>query len=64
MTGGYDFIFTLAALVFLACGILMIIVWLLSKRGEKRTEAAVIEYKTEEENVHDRRPLLSGWPRR
>ena len=59
LTGGYEFIFTLAAVVFLVCGVFMIIVWLLSKRKKRRVVSAVIEYKIVEENQKEKEPLLS-----
>lgn len=61
MTGAYEFIFTLAALMSFVCKILMAIVWLLTKSRKQMEASAVIECnQVKEENLTDRKPLLSG----
>ena len=59
LTGGYEFIFTLAAVVFLVCGVLMIIVWLLSKRKRRKADSAVLEYKIDGQTSSEKEPLIA-----
>lgn len=52
MTGGYEFIFTLAAVIFQLCGVFIIIVWLLNKRKIRQTASSGTKYTIpDEENT-------------
>ena len=55
ITGGYDFIFTFAALDHFVCGLLIIFVWLLLKRHRKAASAV---HKTDNEQTNEREPLI------
>ena len=60
ITGGYEFIFILAALVFLACGILTILIWFLKRRqGQRDSEVTNNHKPTVEEIQAEREPLLT-----
>ena len=58
LTGGYEFIFTLAAVVFWVCGMLMIIVWLLIKRRKRKADNPELEIKTNEQKSSEKEPLI------
>ena len=58
LTDGYEFIFTLAAVVFWICGVLMIIVWLLIKRRNRKANHAELEIKTNEQTSSEKEPLI------
>ena len=60
LTGSYFLIFTLAAIMFFVCSFLLIIVWCLSKRRQKRETFATFEVKTDDENLNERTPLTSS----
>ena len=60
ITGGYNFIFTLAAVVFFVCGILLIIIIVLMKRQRKRDPNRIIKFSNnrEEETDSETTPLI------
>ena len=45
ITGGYNFVFTLGAMILLACTALMIIVWLLRRRLQRKQPSTIVDYK-------------------
>ena len=55
LTGGYDFIFNLAAVVFAVCGLLIAIVWLLLKRQKRSLSLADTD---DDEKATETEPLL------
>ena len=59
LTGGYEFIFTLAAVVFWVCGVLMMIVWLFIRRCKAKEEDNVeSENKTNKRTNTEKEPLI------
>ena len=61
ITGGYEFIFTLAAVVFLVCGILTIMTWFLKRRQKKRDPEVTTYHKPTEEIQAQREPLIAKY---
>ena len=60
ITGGYEFIFILAALVFLVCGILTILIWFLKRRQGQRDPEVTNNHKPRVEEIQaEREPLLT-----
>lgn len=56
LTGGYELIFTLAAVVFFVCGVLIISVWLLRRKQRKSTTA---DEKADDDNDGEKALLIS-----
>ena len=61
LTGGYDFIFTLSAIAFLVCGILMILTWFLKKRQKRAKNSLKYETTITEEIQADKEPLIAKY---
>ena len=59
LTGGYDFIFTFAAVDFFVCSILILIVWILKKRQTHLAPLVGNHYKTDEETANEKSPIIS-----
>ena len=59
-TGGYNLVFTLAAVVFFVCGVFLIIVWRLNRRRLKSEVTATLNVKIDDEIQNERTPLISA----
>lgn len=62
ITGGYDFIFTVSAVLFLVCGVFILAIWFLKKRQRKNDSVDMTGNKTTKEEIQvEKEPLIAKY---